>query len=159
MNTEQRDAEYMRQAIALARKARERGNHPFGAVLVGADGQVLAEGENTVTSDRDITGHAETNLLREAYRAHDATTLADATLYASGEPCPMCAGTIFWCGVGRVVFGVSGPRIRELSPQFATAPALRLSCREVLAAGSRPTEVAGPILGEEAERVFIEMAG
>jgi tRNA(Arg) A34 adenosine deaminase TadA len=149
----------MRHALTLARQARERGNQPFGAVLVGADGRVLAEGENTVASDRDITGHAETNLLREAYRTVDSETMATSTLYASGEPCPMCAGTIFWSGVGRVVFGVSGPRIRELSPAYQDAPALRLSCREVLAAGTRSTEVIGPVLGEEAERLFREEAG
>lgn len=153
---DERDAQFMRQAIALARRARERGNRPFGAVLVSAEGEVLAEGENTVASDRDITGHAETNVLREAYRSLEPATFAGATLYASGEPCPMCAGTIYWSGVGRVVFGVAGPRMRELSPQLRDSPALRLSCREVLAAGSRPTEVVGPILGEEAERVFTE---
>ncbi|MCA1716689.1 MAG: nucleoside deaminase [Actinobacteria bacterium] len=150
----EQDTGHLRRAIDLAFRARERGDRPFGAVLVGEDGQVLAEGENTQTTERDVTGHAETNLLREVCRLHDAETLAVSTLYASGEPCAMCAGTIFWSGVGRVVYGASAGRIRELSRDSGTRPVLRLSCREVLAAGTRPTEVVGPILEEEAERVF-----
>jgi tRNA(adenine34) deaminase len=155
----QRDADHLRRAIGLAVAARERGDNPFGAILVGGDGRVLAEGTNTERTDRDPTGHAETNLLREAGRVHDAATLAGATLYASGEPCAMCAGAIFWSGLGRVVYGASAGRIRELSPGPAEGPVLRLSCREVLAAGSRPTEVVGPALEAEAERVFARSAG
>jgi tRNA(Arg) A34 adenosine deaminase TadA len=148
------DTEFLRQAFAAARRATQRGDKPFGAVLVSADGRVLAEGGNTEVSERDITGHAETNILREAYREFGPEALAGATMYASCEPCAMCAGTIFWSGVGRVVFGVSGTRVRHLSPRFAGSPSLNLSCRGLLAAGSRPTEVIGPFLEDEAERVI-----
>jgi tRNA(Arg) A34 adenosine deaminase TadA len=150
------DAEFLRQAFAAARRATERGDKPFGAVLVAADGRVLAEGGNTENSERDITGHAETNILRDAWREFGAEGLAGATMYASCEPCAMCAGTIYWSGVGRVVFGVSGKRVRQLSPRFEGSPSLNLSCRDVLAAGSRPTAVLGPFLEEEAERVISE---
>jgi tRNA(adenine34) deaminase len=153
---EEHDAGHLRRAIELAKQARERGDRPFGAVLAGSDGRVLAESENTQSSERDITGHAETNLLRAAFRSYDAETLSGATLYASGEPCAMCAGTIFWSGVGRVVYGASSERIYELSA--GRGPALRLSCREVLSAGTREVEVVGPVLEEEAERVFQESA-
>jgi tRNA(Arg) A34 adenosine deaminase TadA len=153
------DARHMRRAIALAREARERGDKPFGAVLVSAQGQVLGEGTNTETTERDITGHAETNVLRAVCRTHDASALAGATLYASGEPCPMCAGTIFWSGVGRVLYGASRARIRALSSGSQDRPRLNLDCREVLATGTRPTEIIGPVLADEAERVFLEAAG
>src|SRR5690606_26380334 len=106
------DAEFLRQAFAAARRAVEHGDKPFGAVLVSADGRVLGEGGNTEISQQDITGHAETNVLREAWRDLGAEALAGATMYASCEPCAMCAGTIYWSGVGRVVFGVSGARVR-----------------------------------------------
>jgi tRNA(Arg) A34 adenosine deaminase TadA len=152
------DADHLRRAIALAREAREEGDAPFGAVLVGEDGRVLAEGRNTVNTERDVTGHAETNLMRKVWRLQDADTLAASTLYASGEPCAMCAGAIFWGGVGRVVYGVSAGRIYEISSGTEDVPKLRLSCRDVLAAGTRQTEVIGPMLGEEAERVFESLA-
>jgi tRNA(Arg) A34 adenosine deaminase TadA len=145
----------MRRAIALALQARERGDNPFGAVLVSAEGHVLAEGMNTEHSERDVTGHAETNLLREACRIHDAAALAGATLYASGEPCAMCAGTIFWSGVGRVVFGASAEQIYQRLAHHPDDPRLDLSCRDVLAHGSRPTEVVGPVMEEEELPVLV----
>jgi tRNA(Arg) A34 adenosine deaminase TadA len=155
----EQDAEHLGRAIRLAVQARERGDRPFGAVLVGEDGRVLSEGQNTQNTEHDVTGHAETNLLREACRVHDPETLATSTLYASGEPCAMCSGTIFWSGVGRVVYGASAGRISELLSDIETGPELRLSCREVLSAGTRPTEVVGPMLEEKAESVFQGSAG
>lgn len=149
-----RDAEYLRRAIALAYEARELGDAPFGAVLVNKDGRLLAEGRNTQVTERDVTGHAETNLLRETCRLHGVEELAGATLYSSGEPCAMCSGVIFWSGVGRVVYGMSSTRLYEMFPESEANPVLRMSCREVLSAGSRLTEVTGPILEDEAERVF-----
>ena len=152
-------ADHLRRAIGLAHEARGRGNAPFGAVLVGEDGKILAEARNTVTTERDVTGHAETNLVREAFRFLDAQTLASSTLYASAEPCAMCSGAIFWAGVGRVVYGLGADRIHEMMfPPDAEDPVMRLPCRDVLARGTRRTEVLGPMLEEEAERVFEGLA-
>lgn len=150
----EREAEHLRRAIDLAREAREGGNAPFGAVLIGGNGRLLAEGQNTQVTERDVTGHAETNLLREAFRAYDTATLASSTLYSSGEPCAMCSGTIFWSGVGRVVYGISSARLYELFPEAESYPVLRVSCREVISAGSKKIEIVGPMLEDEAERVF-----
>ena len=157
-NAEQRDAEFLRQAIAQSRLALEQGNRPYGAVLVGADGQVLAEGQNTEQTDHDITGHAETNALREAYRRLGPERLAGSTMYASGEPCPMCAATMFYGGVSRVVYAVSRAKARELSPQAQGNPTLSISCRDILTTSSRPIEVVGPMLEEEGAAVFVEAA-
>ena len=154
----EQDADHLRRAIGLAREARGRGNAPFGAVLVGEDGKILAEARNTVTTERDVTGHAETNLVRDAFRFLDAQTLASSTLYASAEPCTMCSGAIFWAGVGRVVYGLGADRIYERFPPDAEDPVMRLPCRDVLARGTRRTEVWGPMLEEEAERVFEGLA-
>ena len=158
MDIEQRDAENLRQAIAQSRLALERGNRPYGAILVGADGQVLAEGQNTEQSDRDVTGHAETNALREAYQRLGPDRLAGSTMYASGEPCPMCAATMFYGGVSRVVFAVSRARARELTPGGQGSPTLSVTCRDILATSSRPIAVVGPVLEDEGAAVFAESA-
>lgn len=146
------DLRHLRSAIGLARRARERGNRPFGAVLVGADGRVLGEGENTVATSGDPTGHAELNLIREVGPRLTAEERAEATLYASGEPCPMCAAAIFWSGIGRVVFGLGSREIYEMAGD--PPDQLRLSIRDVLASGGRPVSVEGPVVEEEARAVF-----
>jgi len=148
------DATHLRRALALARQAGEQGNAPFGAVLVGGDGRLLAEGKNDVTTEKDVTGHAETSLVRAAFRSLDAEALASSTLYSSAEPCAMCSGAIFWAGVGRVVYGLGADRIHGMFPPDEENPVMRLPCREVLAAGTRHTEVVGPALEDEAESVF-----
>jgi tRNA(Arg) A34 adenosine deaminase TadA len=155
---EPQDAAYLRRAIVQSRLALERGNRPYGAVLVGADGAVLAEGQNTEQSERDITGHAETNALREAYQRLGPAALAGSTMYASGEPCPMCAATMFYGGVSRVVYAVSRAKARALSPQAQISPILGISSREILATSSRPIEVIGPVLEDEGAAVFAEAA-
>ena len=109
------DLQLLRAAIAVARRAREHGNHPFGALLVGRDGQVLLEAENTVLTGPDCTGHAETNLMRLASRRYGADFLAGCSLYTSTEPCPMCAGAIYWGSVGRVVFALSQTAFYDFS--------------------------------------------
>ena len=96
------DHKLLRRAIDLARQARAHGNHPFGALLADAHGQVLLEAENTVLTGRDATGHAETNLIRLASAQLSEEARLHSTLYTSTEPCPMCTGAIFWAGVGRV---------------------------------------------------------
>jgi len=98
---------FIREALKIAQRARDHGNHPFGALLVDEDDNVLIEAENTVVTERDCTGHAETNLMRMASARYAADDLARCTLYTSTEPCPMCAGAIFWGNVGRVVYGLS----------------------------------------------------
>lgn len=153
-----RDAAHLRRALALAREAREEGNAPFGAVLVGGDGRLLAEAKNTATTEEDPTGHAETNLVRAASRTARASTLASSTLYSSAEPCAMCSGAIFWAGVGRVVYGLGADRIYGMFPPDGENPVIRLPCRDVLAAGTRSTEVVGPALEDEAKRVFEDPA-
>src|SRR4051812_39068634 len=95
------DLHYLRAAIAVAWRAREHGNHPFGAVLVDTGNQVVLEAENTVVTEQDCTGHAETNLVRLASRRFTPEQLATCTLYTSTEPCAMCAGAIHWSQIGR----------------------------------------------------------
>ena len=148
---DERDLQHLRAAIALAWRARERGNHPFGAVLVDDRDQVVLEAENSVVTERDCAGHAETNLMRAASRRFSPEQLAAYTLYTSTEPCAMCAGAIYWGNVGRVVYALS-----EVDLYAIVGPSpdqLVLPCREVFARGRRPTTVLGPALQEEARAV------
>lgn len=142
------DLQHLRAAFELAREARQHGDHPFGALLAGADGTVLLGAENSVFSSHDSTAHAETNLVRLASVRFSREELAGCTLYASTEPCAMCAGAIFWAGIGRVVFGLAAERLLGLVGP--SSEELRLSCRELLARGGRPTVVEGPLLEDEA---------
>jgi tRNA(Arg) A34 adenosine deaminase TadA len=145
------DLAYLRRAIALARAARAAGNHPFGALVVAADGAVLAEATNRSVPGRgDATGHAELEAVRAASGAHPAGTLLTATLYSSAEPCAMCAGAIYWAGIGRVVYGLSEARLLALTGDHPQNPTLSLPCREVFARGQRAIEVVGPLVEDEA---------
>jgi len=148
---DENDLRHIRAAIKVARRAREHGNHPFGALLVDKEGNVLLEAENTVVTQNDCTGHAETNLMRRATQRYGADFLAECTLYASTEPCPMCAGAIFWGNVRRVVYGLSEERLYELVGD--SSEALYLPCREVFARGRKHVTVVGPVLEDEAQSV------
>ena len=145
------DLALLRRAIEIARQARAKGNHPFGALLADRHGNILLEAENTVVIERDCTGHAETNLMRLASRQYAPDFLSECSLYTSTEPCAMCAGAIYWGNVGRVVYALS-----EVDLYAIVGPSpdqLVLPCREVFARGRRPTVVLGPALEEEARAV------
>ncbi|MBA3736352.1 MAG: nucleoside deaminase [Actinobacteria bacterium] len=143
----------LRRAIELARLAREHGNHPFGALLVDPKGNVVLEAENTVRTDKDVTAHAETNLMRMATARFDRDSLGRCTLYTSTEPCAMCAGAIYWGNVRRVVFGLSQEQIHSISAGNPEYMQLRLSSREVFAGGDHAVEVSGPHLPKESSAV------
>ncbi|MEO6626053.1 MAG: nucleoside deaminase [Burkholderiaceae bacterium] len=147
------DLDHLRTSIDLAWKARERGNHPFGAVLANAEGLRLLIAENTVSTERDVTGHAELNLVRLATRDLSAEQLARCTLYASTEPCAMCAGAAFWAGIGRVVYALSEADLYALIGH--SAGQLVIPCRKVFARAGRRTLVEGPCdeLRDEAHAV------
>jgi tRNA(Arg) A34 adenosine deaminase TadA len=142
---------FLRRAIALAAEAVARGDRPFGAVVVDGAGRVVAEANATAASDvRDWTAHSEMAALRLASAALTWDALADCTLYASGEPCPMCASALYWCNVRRLVFGASEASIRSLRQRFARAAGIEMSCREIFARTPHPITVVGPCLEAEA---------
>jgi tRNA(Arg) A34 adenosine deaminase TadA len=138
------DIAYLERAVELAGRARARGDHPFGSIVVTPDG-ALVEGLNTVVTQSDPTGHAETNVVRAAGAAFDAETLAASTLYTSTEPCAMCTGAIYWSGIGRIVYSLGEDELRAIVHSQEGVPTLALPCREVLARGGRPIEVVGPV--------------
>jgi tRNA(Arg) A34 adenosine deaminase TadA len=149
------DETYLRRAFAVARRAHANGNHPFGAILVDGHGNVLMEMENGYLPDRDMTAHAERLLATAASRAYSPTFLAGCTIYVSAEPCAMCAGAIYWAGIGRVVFGMTEHELKSLTGNHAENPTLDLPCRTVFTAGQRHVEVVGPMLADEAAALHI----
>jgi tRNA(Arg) A34 adenosine deaminase TadA len=144
------DETFLRRSFDVARSAVANGNHPFGAVLVSGLGQVLLEIENGFMPDRDMTGHAERLLATRASTKFAANVLANCTIYSSAEPCAMCAGAIYWAGIGRVVYGLSEHRLKAITGTHEENPTLDLPCRTVFAAGQRQVEVIGPLLEDEA---------
>lgn len=147
------DLVHLRRALVIARRARDHGNHPFGALLVDETNQVLLEAENTVNTQRDCTGHAETNLVRMASQALPPEILERCTLYTSTEPCAMCAGAIHWGKIGRVVFALSEASLYAMIGSHAANETMRLPCRELFARCGRPVAVVGPLIEEEARLV------
>ena len=98
-------------ALALSRQAGKEGNRPLGSLIVGQDGQILAQGGNRVYSDFDPTAHAEMVVIRQASRKLKTVDLAGCTLYTSMEPCPMCLWAILESGIQRLVLGARHARV------------------------------------------------
>lgn len=144
------DFPHLRRAIELAGAARDAGDEPFGAVLVDPEDRVLGEAGNSQNSGRDPSAHAEMNVLR---RLPPDMDLSRSTLYASGEPCPMCAAAIYRRGIARVVFSVSAERFYALRGE-PEGGRLHLTCAEVMGRGDRSVEVTGPVLEDEGITAF-----
>jgi tRNA(Arg) A34 adenosine deaminase TadA len=148
------DETLLRHSFVIAAKSRDGGDHPFGSVLADADGTVLMEQGNGYRSEgNDRTAHAERLLASRAARKYDSAFLAECTLYTSAEPCAMCAGAIYWAGIGRVVFGQTEKDLKRQTGGHEENPTLDLPCRLVFEAGQRPTELVGPLLAEEAAKL------
>jgi len=135
------------ECFRVARRALEKGNEPFGALLV-KEGQIVLTAENTVNTDKDLTKHAELNLVSQAVQSFPPEILSHCTLYVSTEPCVMCAGAIYWAGIPRVVYGCSTEALANLTGGTFAVP-----CREVFAKDKRGIEVIGPVAEEEGLRI------
>jgi tRNA(Arg) A34 adenosine deaminase TadA len=137
------DLSYLRRCVELAAEAVEAGDFPFGSVLVGEDGTVLAEDRNREVTAGDPTRHPEFELARWAATNMTPRERAAATVYTSGEHCPMCAAAHGWAGLGRIVYATSteqmGAWLAELG--ISPAPVLPLAIPEVV----RGVVVAGPV--------------
>ncbi len=147
------DLRHLRRCIALAGEARAEGQHPFGSLIADANGTVLAVGKNQVRPpEGDPTRHAEMVAVSHAARKYSPQQLGGATLYTSTEPCCMCAGAIYWAGIGRIVFALSENGLYRMTGANPENPTLSLPCREVFARGQRSVEIIGPLLENEATK-------
>lgn len=140
---------YLRQCIALAQQAKAMGNHPFGSLLVHED-EIILQAQNGVVTYNDLGQHPESILARTAQSSYDSDFLAACTLYTSTEPCAMCAGAIYWSGIGRVVFACSVETLATF-----TSDRLAIGCREIFERGDHPVHVVGPLIEDEAKQVHV----
>lgn len=105
------DAGYLQRCVELAAQALDNGDDPFGSLLVGADGDVLAEALNREATDADPTAHPELALATWAIAHLSPAERSAATVYTSGEHCPMCAAAHGWAGLGRIVAAASAEQL------------------------------------------------
>lgn len=138
------DEKFMRLALAEA----AQGDLPFGAVIV-IGGEVVAKGRNLGKTDRDPTAHGEMTAIRRFVATGRAAELREATLYTSGEPCPMCMGAIIWCGIRRVVYAAS---IAELATRIGQIDLSSMAMAE--AAPFWTVAITGGVLSAEALALF-----
>jgi tRNA(Arg) A34 adenosine deaminase TadA len=134
---------YIKRTYQLAKSAQEKGNHPFGALLV-IDNRVVFTAENSVITDNDITKHAELNLVSKVTQEIDSEALSQSILYTSTEPCAMCTGAIFWAGIPNIVYGCSTEVLGEIVGCAFVVP-----CRDLLNYGKRKVNVVGPVLEDQ----------
>ncbi|WP_407540578.1 nucleoside deaminase [Deinococcus radiomollis] len=125
------DEAFLRLALAEAHLARERGEDPFGAVIVRA-GQVVAQAGSRELETGDPLAHAEAVAIRAACQAPETLTLRGCTLYSSTEPCVMCSGALKWAGIDRVVFSVPQSELQTISSGL-----LKPSCAALVNTGNR----------------------
>ena len=126
------DLQHLRRCSELASIALKAGHGPFGAVLVGADGQTLYEDHNRVTNE-DQTLHAELGVIRWAVANLAPVQRIRTTLYTSCEHCPMCAATHAWAGMGRIVYATSNAQLTDwlISWDVPAPPVAMLPVRAV----------------------------
>lgn len=148
------DEAFMQTAIDASETAMEAGDMPFGAVLTSADGVGLLVARNNQITSGDCTGHAEMVLVREATRLLGAQSMEGATVYASGEPCAMCSGAMFWAKIRRVVYAASTQDIVNA----LGAPMLPITSSTVLAQAQPAMLVQGPLLQAQAVGVLQRIA-
>ena len=148
------EEDLLRSALEVAKRSLEKGNLPFGCILVDSTGNILLEGENTVITDNDSIAHCEINLVHQLAGKYDAAFLEKCSVYASTEPCPMCTAAVFWSGIGRIVYALSKEKYHEIADTSNPAHILDLSAKELLSHGRRKVEIIGPLLEEEASRFY-----
>jgi tRNA(adenine34) deaminase len=133
--TAQRDDEWMRVAVSVAIEAQAAGEVPVGACLVSGDGVLLARAGNRTLTDCDPTAHAEIVVLREAARRIGNHRISGATMYATIEPCAMCAGALVQARIARLVYGAPDERAGAVVSQFRICDASSLNHRIAITAG------------------------
>lgn len=138
---------HMRRAFALARSAVDRGDRPFGSVLV-RDDEVVMEASNRVVTEDDLRRHPELHLAHRARRELDRAARRETVMYTSTEPCPMCAGGLRYAELGRIVYSVGGDEIGAFTGD--AAPVRSAAILEGV------TEVDGPVLNDEGRQLHDE---
>ncbi len=148
------DIRLLYETVRIAHEAKEKGNHPFGALLADKDGNILLEQGNSYEEGGSAM-HAETLLLFKASKLYDPAFLATCSLYTNAEPCVMCTGAMYWTNVRRLVFGITEAKLLELTGADEQNPTFDLPSHEVLAHGQKDIEVVGPTDDEQLEKAIV----
>jgi tRNA(Arg) A34 adenosine deaminase TadA len=149
------DLVHLRRCVELAREAMADGDEPFGSVLVDGAGQVRFEDRNRV-KDGDETRHPEFEIAKWSASHLSAEERAEATVYTSGEHCPMCSAAHGWMGLGRIVYAVSSAQLSSWRAGWGDGPSpvRPLAIREI--APGVPVDGPAPELEEELEALHLE---
>lgn len=139
--THQQTVDFLRASNNVGKRAMALGHHPFGAVLVGPDQKTILLTQGNQSS----VLHAEATLARTAAGNFTPEFLWGCTLYTSVEPCCMCAGTIYWANIGRVVYGMTEGQLLELTGDNKENPTMNIPSRYVFAHGQKAVTVLGPV--------------
>lgn len=145
MLTQDQIQRHLARAAEVAREAADAGHHPFGALLVAADGETVLLEQGNI----DTVNHAESVLARHAAARFSPQELWNCTLVTTVEPCAMCAATQYWAHIGGLVYGMSEARLLEITGSHEENPTLDLPCRDVFTHGQKPIEVVGPVPAAE----------
>jgi tRNA(Arg) A34 adenosine deaminase TadA len=150
------DLNLLYETARIARRAKTKGNHPFGCLLADKEGNILLEGENTVVTEHNDCGHAETNLMIAASKKYGRDFLADCSIYSTGEPCAMCTGAIYWANVRRIVIGFSERDLLAMTGADPENPTFNLPSHEILSRGQKDFEIVGPVKDKELLAALLE---
>lgn len=134
--------------MALALAEAIKGDSPYGAVIIRGN-EVVAKAYNTVIRDSDPSAHAEMNAIRELTTKNQSPSLEGYTIYASGEPCPMCVAACIWAGVDEIIIGASIQDLININQLQ-----IHLSCEEIIAKSSKNIKVTKGILQQESLSLF-----
>lgn len=150
------DLKHLERCIELAKNALEAGDEPFGSILVNSNGEILAEEQNRV-SGWDHTQHPEFALARWAAQNMSLEERGSATVYTSGEHCPMCAAAHGWVGLGRIVYASSSKQLAQWLNEMgitSTSRVRNLSIHEVI----QDTIIDGPVpaLAEQVHQLHLQ---
>lgn|SRR5690625_3761168 len=150
------DLKHLTRCVELAKTALEKGDEPFGSVLVSADGDVLFEDHNHVAGG-DHTQHPEFAIARWAAENMTPEDRRKATVYTSGEHCPMCAAAHGWVGLGRIVYASSSKQLAEWMNDIGAppSPVKNLPIQDVI----RDAIVEGPVpeLAEQVRKLHYQL--
>ena len=142
----------LRLSNDVGRRATQLGHHPFGAVLVAPDHETVLLTQCNI----DTVNHAESTLARIAATNYPADYLWQCTLYTAVEPCCMCAGTIYWANIGRVVYGISEEHLLECTGNHQENPTMSVSSHYIFIHGQKDIDLIGPVPEIEAETVSLQ---
>ncbi|MEN3978394.1 nucleoside deaminase [Acinetobacter sp. CWB-B33] len=151
--TQEQILKFLRLSNTVAERAVALGNHPFGAVLIGPNHETVLMTQCNI----DTVNHAESTLARNAACNYTAEFLWQCTLYTAVEPCCMCAGTIYWANIGRVVFGMTENRLLECTGNHSENPTMSVSAAYVFAHGQKKIDLIGPVAEIDAETIAMQL--